>query len=119
MLKDIGNIDGLFFRELPSYFVEYRLIFSDFEAIKALIDRWGLLYQGEKRFDKRQLLDYSKRRKISDLNRVERLLIRQSRIDMRSEVYWQLENRKVKEMDNHVQTVAEILYRATLCEVAI
>lgn len=119
MLKAIDNEEGIFYRELPSYFKEYRLFFKDFEPIKDLIDRWGVLYQGEKRFDKRQLLDYSKRRKISDLNRVERLLIRQSRIEMRSEVYWQLENRKVKEMDNNVQTVAEILYRATLCEVAI
>ena len=119
MLKDIGNIDGLFFRELPSYFIEYRLAFTDFETIKELIDYWGLLYKGEKRFDKRQLLDYSRKRKISDLNRVERLLIRQSRIEMRSSLYWQLENRKVKEMDKNVQTVAEILYRAKLCEVAV
>lgn len=119
MLKDIGNIDGLFFRELPSYFIEYRLAFTDFETIKELIDYWGVLYQGEKRFDKRQLLDYSRKRKISDLNRVERLLIRQSRIEMRLSFYWQLENRKVKEMDKNVQTVAEILYRAKLCEVAV
>lgn len=119
MLKGIDNVDGIFYRELPKHFKEYRLFFKDFEPIKELIDRWGVLYQGEKRFDKRQLLDYSRKRKISDLNRVERLLIRQSRIEMRSSLYWQLENRKVKEMDKNVQTVAEILYRAKLCEVAV
>lgn len=119
MLKGIDNVDGVFYRDLPHYFKEYHLDFYDFETIQELIDYWGLLYKGEKRFDKRQLLDYSKRRKISDLNRVERLLIRQSRIEMRSEVYWQLENRKVKDMDTNVQIVAEILYRAKLCEVVV
>ncbi|HEN0407595.1 TPA: hypothetical protein U5Y67_000086 [Streptococcus agalactiae] len=119
MLRDIENIDGKFERELPKYFAEYHLEFKNFGDIKELIDFWGLLYQGEKRFDTRQLLGYSRRRKIDDLKKVERILIRQSRMEMRSDVYFQLSNRNVKDMDENVQWVAELLYRAKLCEVAI
>lgn len=119
MLKDIDNIKGCYKRQLVSHFEEYSLFFNDFEIIKELIDFWGVLYMGEKRFDKRQILDFSKRRKISSFAKSERLLVKQSRLENRSDVFWQLENRKVKDMDKNVRVVAEILYRAKLCEVAV
>ena len=119
MLKVIANVEGAFKRPLITHFEEYRLYFKDFEAIKGVIDVWGVLYMGERRFDNRQILEFSKRRKISDLAKSEQLLVKQSRLDMRSDIFWQLEHRRVKEMEANVRLIAEILYKAALCEVAI
>lgn len=119
MLKDIDNLEGVFVRQLVPYFDEYYLDFSNFEDIKELIDSWGLLYQGEPKIDNRQVLDYMTRRKEKNKERAERVLIKSGRINLRSNYFEELKNRRVKDMSRDVKIVAGIIYRSGLCEVVI
>lgn len=119
MLGVIENKTGTYKRELVSNFEHYHLEFRDFEAIKELIDDWGVLYRGEPKLDKRQILDYQKKRKLRTEYQAEKLLQKKGRIKLRAPLYDQLKNRKVGDMIEEVQFVAKILYRAELCEVVI
>ncbi|MGT2888384.1 hypothetical protein N1495_01360 [Streptococcus didelphis] len=119
MLKDIKNKNGMFYRDLPDYFQEYHLEFKNFEDIKELIDYWGLIYRGEPKVDNRQLIDFMRKRKVSEKQKAERILIKQDRIKLRSKEFNALEIRKIKDMSLELKLIAQILYRAKLCEIVI
>lgn len=119
MLRDIENKDGKCERELPDYFEEYYLEFKNFDDIKELIDFWGLLYRGEPKIDNRQLIDFMRKRKVSERQKAERILIKQGRINLRSKEFNSLQTQRIKDMSSEVKLVAQILYKANLCEVVI
>ncbi|MGT2807587.1 hypothetical protein DIX60_06150 [Streptococcus iniae] len=119
MLRDIENKEGIVYRDIPSHFNEYHLEFKNFEDIKELIDYWGLIYRGEPKIDNRQLIDFMRRRKVAEKQKAERILIKQGRITLRNKEFEQLQTRKIGAMSDEVRLVAQILYRAELCDIVI